>query len=119
MWQISQYQTVSVSICRDSGGCLYPVIQRKSSAGILQGLKVATRTGEEKVLVTYQTAPAVLPREDVPACGKRPRHFSPYFFFFFFQFFFFRHSSTRMLRRMGIILPQSCAAFVGLYSLVH
>ena len=40
---------------------------------------------------THQTALTVLPHEDAPARGKRPRHF-PHFVFFFFQFFFSRRS---------------------------
>ena len=52
------------SLCRDCGGWLYPVIQQKSSASVLQGLKAANGAGEEKVQARYhQTALTVLPRE--------------------------------------------------------
>ena len=59
---------------------MYPVIQRTGSANVLQGLKAAKRTGEEKVLNINQTALTVLPREHAPARGKRPRHFLRFVF---------------------------------------
>ena len=62
--------TTYLFICRDGGGSLYPVIQWNSSASVLQGLKAATRNGEEKVLTTYQTALTVLPCHHAPARGN-------------------------------------------------
>ena len=55
--------------------CLYPVIQRKSSASVVQGLKPANRTGKEKVQTTHQTALTVLPCECATMHGKHPRYF--------------------------------------------
>ena len=49
---------------------MYPILQRKSSACILQDLKAANGTGEEKVQTTYQTALTVLPHEHTPVHGK-------------------------------------------------
>ena len=43
-------------LCRDGGSYLYPVIQRKSSASVLQDLKAVKRTGKEKVHTIYQAA---------------------------------------------------------------
>ena len=57
------------------------MIQWESSASVLQGLKAVTKTGEEKVLTTYQTTLTVLPRELMQARGKRPRHLPPFVFF--------------------------------------
>ena len=58
-----------------------PVVQRKSSASIVQGLKEANGPGEEKVLTTYQTAVTVLPCKHMPR-GKCPRHFPRFVYFF-------------------------------------
>ena len=61
---------------------MYPVIQQESSASVLKGLSTATRTGEEKVLTTYQAALTVPPHQHAAARGERPRHF-PHFVFSF------------------------------------
>ena len=67
-------------LLRDGGGWLYPVIQRKSSASVVQGLKPANRTGKEKVQTTHQTALTVLPRECATVHGKHPRCFTFLYF---------------------------------------
>ena len=72
----------SVYVCRDGGGCSYTVIQRKASATVLQGLKTANGTSEEKVQTTHQTALTVLRHEHKPAHGNRLRHFPRFIFFF-------------------------------------
>ena len=72
LYSISQHD----SVLKDGGGCLYPVIQHISSASILQGLKAANRTGEEKVQTTCQTALTILPREHAQERYKCPRHFA-------------------------------------------
>ena len=62
-------------LCRGGGGCLYTTIQWKTSTSVARGLKAANGTRQEKVHTTYQTMLTALPREHVPARGKRPRPF--------------------------------------------
>ena len=99
---------------RDGSGCLYTVIHWKYSTGVRQRNEPANRTREVKVQTIRQAVLNILPREHATARGKHPRHFSHFVFFFFS-----RHPSSRMLRHMGTITPQSYAAFVGLYYFVH
>ena len=65
---------------------------------------MANRTGEEQVWTTHQTALTVLPREDAPARGKRPRHFPHFVFFFFLQFFFSRRSRCCVVPAVALVI---------------
>ena len=97
---------IIINIRQHGGGCLYPVIQRKSSTSVLQDFKVAKRTGKEKVQTTYQGVLTVLLREHAPAHGKCSRHFPP----FVILFFLFSHcSSSQTMRNMEKISPQYIA----------
>ena len=50
---------------------MYPVIQQKSSASVLQDRKLVNAPGEVKVWTTHQTALTVLPREHAPSSAFR------------------------------------------------
>ena len=90
----------------NGGGCLHPVIQRKHSTNVLQGLKPLNGTGKEKVQTAHQTVLTILLHECVTVHQNYPRHFL--FLSFSSTSSPCLYSSSRTLRSKGKVLPQYC-----------
>ena len=98
--------------CRNGDGCLYTVVQRKTSTSVLQCEISANRTVEEDVLTVHNTMLAVLPRENAWVHKKRPYHLPQVLCFSV-------HCNLRSMRSMETISTQYYMAFDGLFLHYH